>query len=115
MPAAGGMQGMRQVGAYYSERLVDLLRRGDRDPLAFALVAEPFAMEPSEPSEGSEWDSDSDAGYDAPPGSDDESSPPAKRARRTADAMARHEALMDHEIAVRALHTPPWTRNLRNR
>ena len=48
-------------------------------------------------------------------GSDDEASPPPKRARRTADAMALHEALIDPEIAARALHTSPHSRNLRNR
>ena len=117
-----GVAEMRALGAYFSERLTDLLRRGDRDPLAFAPEDDPFAMAPSESSEGSDWEADSDPwaaihGWygDALPESDGESSPPPKRARLSADAMARREALLDHEIAARALHTPPWTRNLRNR
>ena len=100
-----GMDGMRTLGAYYSPRLLDLLSRGDRDPLAFEPVDDGFAMSPS--------DDESDAESDSY--SDQESSPAPKRARQTADAIARREALIDQEVAMRALHTSPRTRNLRNR
>ena len=94
--AGGGCADLERRGA-------DLLRRGDRDPLAFAPGPDPdFWPEGSDP-DGDDY------------GELDESPPPPKRARRTADAMAQREALVDHEIAVRALHTSPWTRNLRNR
>jgi hypothetical protein len=96
---------MRELGRHFSRKLTDLLRRGDRDPSAFELVNnyDDLALLPS--------DDDDDDVY----GDELDSPPPPKRARMTADVMARHEALIDPEIAARALHTAPRTRNLRNR
>ena len=140
-----GHRGMRALGVASASVMVASLRNGDRDPRLFEPVAtdesdtehenaytrgvlgptRTFSFAGSDAwqrpfwvttNSGSDDEDENEAWERDFMSSDDEADPqPKKRVRRSADAEALREALIDPEIAARALHTSASVRNLRNR
>lgn len=114
----------RDVGRWHGPFLLHLLAAGDRDPALFAPVP---SRDPDNQLDDLSLDSPlqqylsymlaTARTWGVPIGEEfaAEDEPPPKRVRSTADALAQREALIDPEVAARALHTPEGTHTLRNR
>ena len=121
-----GIMGARQMGELLSAKFQELLSAGDRDPRLFEPVSvRGAALHDSMLSESENSDDDDDAWGDSDDDEfeisfvldehEDDERERTRRRRLTSDALAQREALLDPEIAARALHTATGARILRNR